>query len=73
MRLSKRAGDKLEQMEREEKYGPSETVIELSVTEYETSVLRGALQEFAVNWSDETQTATELDMQVANQLPPEWE
>lgn len=53
------------------------TVVEVPVsfsglTEFEASVLTGALEEFAMRWVEEAPTARALAQQVREQLPAEW-
>ncbi len=49
----------------------NDTDITLNLTEYEASVLTGALLEFAERWPDDAHTATYLRGLVKSQLP--WE
>lgn len=52
----------------------SATGIELGyVTEFEASVLLGALHEFAENWPNESASVQILLDQILPQLPSEWE
>lgn len=42
------------------------------LTEFEASVLVGALEEFAMRWVDEAPTARALASEARKQLPQDW-
>ena len=60
-----------------EKTADSHDVVEAPVrfdglTEFEASVLVGALEEFAMRWVDEAPTARALASEARKQLPQDW-
>lgn len=50
-----------------------ETVVTLNLTEYESSIITGALLEMAERWGEgEAYTANYLRKLIRDQLPAEW-
>jgi hypothetical protein len=52
---------------------PVEADVEFCLSEYEASVLNGALVEFGERWPEEANGAKAVLAQLIPQLPPEWE
>jgi len=51
---------------------PTEATITLSLSEYEASIITGALAEFGEHWPEERHTATYLRERILPQLPGVW-